>query len=98
MAASGVSLAIARLQPIGRPVMAITCSPAAFNCASACKASGVIAPAVVSVYDSTCQRIECGRNANGCTSVRYTDGNAAVPQTPALIFVPQRDRTKGSGL
>ena len=27
-------------------------------------------PASVSTNDSTCQRIECGRNANGCTSVR----------------------------
>src|SRR5581483_1665935 len=51
-----------------------------------------------STNDSTCQRIECGRNANGWTSVRYTDGNAAVPQTPALIFVPHSDRTNGSGL
>ena len=46
----------------------------------------------------TCQRIECGKKANGWTSVLYTDGNAAVPHTPALIRVPQSERTNGRGL
>src|SRR5436309_15899080 len=55
-------------------------------------------PTSVNANDSTCQRTECGRNANGCTSVRYTEGNAAVPHTPALMRVPESDRTNGSGL
>jgi hypothetical protein len=60
--------------------------------------SATNAPVNVSANEITCHLIECGRNANGCTSVRYTDGKAAVPQTPALIRVPHSDRTKGSGL
>src|SRR5581483_11474179 len=55
-------------------------------------------PTSVSTNEIACHRTECGRNANGWTSVRYTDGNAAVPQTPALIFVPHNDRTNGRGL
>ena len=48
--------------------------------------------------EMTCQCTECGRNANGWTSARYTDGNAAVPQTPALMRSLQSERTNGSGL
>ena len=55
-------------------------------------------PARVITNEMTCHRIECGMNANGWTSARYTDGNAAVPQTPALMRVPHSERTKGSGL
>jgi len=36
-------------QPIGRPVMGMTTRPAAFRSASACSASGVMAPSVVRV-------------------------------------------------
>ena len=56
------------------------------------------APAAVSAYEIACHLIELGRNANGCTSVRYTDGNAAVPHTPALTRVLHSERTNGSGL
>ena len=55
-------------------------------------------PASVNSVEIACHRIECGRKANGCTSVRYTDGNGAVPHTPALIRVPHNERTNGSGL
>src|SRR5262249_32687172 len=55
-------------------------------------------PIVASTNEKNCHLIECGRNAKGWTSVRYTEGNAAVPHTPALIRVPQSERTNGSGL
>ena len=35
----------------------------------------------------------CGRNWNPCTSVRYTDGKAAVPHTPVLMRRPDNERT-----
>ena len=45
--------------------------------------------------DAPASGSECGRNANGWTSVRYTDGNAAVPQTPALISrAPERSHER----
>src|SRR5271154_5592515 len=65
---------------------------------SCVRSAPTVRPAMVRTKESTCQRIECGRNANGWTSVRYTDGKAAVPHTPALIRVPQSERTNGSGL
>jgi hypothetical protein len=49
MAASGVSLAIARLQPIGRPVTATTGTPDARKADSAATTPIGIAPSVVSV-------------------------------------------------
>jgi hypothetical protein len=60
--------------------------------------AATVPPITVSRNEKACHLIEWGRNANGCTSVRYTEGNAAVPHTPALIFVPHNDRTNGSGL
>ena len=70
-------------------------SAAAQSCV---RSAATMMPASVRTNENTCHRIEWGRNANGCTSARYTDGNAAVPQTPALMRVPQSDRTNGSGL
>ena len=49
IASTGHARANGSLQPAGRPVIAITGSPAASSCVSAASASGVIAPAVVSV-------------------------------------------------
>ncbi len=49
MASTGQALTKGRLQPTGRPVMATTERPAALRSASACRASGVIAPSLVSV-------------------------------------------------
>ena len=49
IASIGQVCAKGSLQPIGRPVIAITGKPAARSRASAAKATGVIAPAVVSV-------------------------------------------------
>ncbi|OJW92045.1 MAG: hypothetical protein BGO66_07345 [Alicycliphilus sp. 69-12] len=49
MASTGQAAANGSLQPTGRPVMGMTCRPAALRSASAASASGVIAPSVVSV-------------------------------------------------
>src|SRR5262249_51788455 len=72
-----------------RPTPPLNSSNAA---AQACtRVAATPMPRIVRMDEITCQWIECGRNANGCTSVRYTDGNAAVPHTPALTRVPQSD-------
>src|SRR2546427_3751328 len=78
------------------PIMPLPSSSAAVQ--SCLPVEATPAPAIARMKESTCHLMECGRKANGCTSVRYTDGNAAVPQTPALMRVPHSDRTDGSGL
>ncbi len=60
--------------------------------------SSAPAPASVASVAIASQSGECGRNCAALTSVRYTDGNAAVPHTPVLTRRPDSERTNGSGL
>ena len=65
MALSGHVRANGSLQPAGRPVMAMTGSPAARSASSAASASGVMAPSVVSVSSISVSTPRTWRHAPG---------------------------------
>ena len=72
MESTGQVAAKGSLQPAGRPVMGMTCSPAAFRSASAPSASGVMAPSVVRVSSMSVRmpwsdaRAKAGHWVSGC--------------------------------
>ena len=65
IAASGMSPAMARLQPIGRPVTAMTGRPAARKADSAAATPIGIAPSVVSVSSMSVRTPRSARNRRG---------------------------------
>ena len=89
MASTGQVAMKGRLQPTGRPVMATTFKPAARRSARARRASGVMAPSVVSVSSMSVKTpVSAARSAAGqvASGRMRADGDAeaaAVPGRPS---------------
>jgi hypothetical protein len=94
MASTGHAAAKGRLQPTGRPVIATTFRPAALRSPRARRASGVMAPSVVSVSSmsvktptswarSAAGQVASGRRRSGASACRADRGLLACEAASA---------------
>src|SRR5262245_29638279 len=66
--------------------------------ANGARSSHARAEAASASAQASCHEPECGRELQGFASVRYTEGNPAVPNGPVFSRFVRRDRRNGRGL